>query len=147
MDSKTVIEHVARGGDYYFRFKTIDIIKNGQLVIKLNESNCDDSTSTFRKGGLGGGIVTTLDFYDDGMEKLQAYGIFRGMESGFDFYLLDGWRWIANAGPVHAIAYDIKASGIDKLVLVATDEAPVLQIFTTNGYIVQLADPMIFNAC
>lgn len=137
---------IANGSDFYFRFQTIDVIRNGQLVKKLTDDNCEDSTTTFKKGGPMGGIITTLDFAEEGMEGLQQLGIFRGMDSGFDLYLLEPWRWIANSGPIHAIAYNVNAGGIDKFVIVGggDNEAVNVQIYTSNGFIVQLGDPMTF---
>ena len=37
---------IANGSDYYFSFKTIDVILNGQLIKKLTVDNCEYSTST-----------------------------------------------------------------------------------------------------
>ena len=38
---------IANGSDYYFSFKTIDVIRNGQLIKKkLTDDNCEYSTST-----------------------------------------------------------------------------------------------------
>ena len=86
---KEAIRMIANGSDFYFRFKTIDVIRNGQLLKKLTDSNCEDSSTTFRKGGPFGGIITKLDFAEEGMEAIQEEGTFRGMDSGFDLYLLD----------------------------------------------------------
>lgn len=144
---KNAIARIATGCDFYFRFNTIDVIRKGDLIVSLNDSNCEDSSSTFRKGGPMGGIVTKLDFDEEGMQAIQRAGAFRGMDSGFDLFLLEPWRWIANAGPIHAIAYDVKAGGIDKFVIVAGDEddAITVQIFTSNGFIVQLGDVLTFT--
>lgn len=143
---KETIRMIANGRDYYFRFKTIDVIRNGQLLKKLTDHNCKDSRTTFRKGGPYGGIITKLDFAEEGMEAIQDLGIFRGMDIGFDMYLLEPWRWLSNSGPIHAIAYNIKAGGLDKIVIVAGDdeEAINVQVWTSDGYIVQLGDPMTF---
>ncbi len=138
---------IANGNDYYFRFKTIDVLRNGQLIKKLTDQNCDDSTTTFKKGGPMGGIITTLDFAEEGMEEMQKLGVFRGMEAGFDLYLLEPWRWLSAVGPIHAIAYNVYAGGIDKFIIVAGDdsEAINLQIWTSDGYTVQLGDVMVFT--
>ena len=37
---------IANGSDYYFSFKTIDVIRNGQLIKKLTVYNCEYSIST-----------------------------------------------------------------------------------------------------
>ena len=37
---------IANGNDYYFSFKTIDVIRNEQLIKKLTDDNCEYSTST-----------------------------------------------------------------------------------------------------
>lgn len=34
---------IANGSDYYFSFKTIDVIRNGQLIKKLTDNNCEYS--------------------------------------------------------------------------------------------------------
>lgn len=93
-----------------------------------------------------GGILTKLDFAEEGMEDLQQLGIFRGMYSGFDLYFFESWRWISNSGPIHAIAYDVNADGIDKFIIVGGDDnmAVNVQVFTANRFIVQLGDPMFF---
>lgn len=143
---KNAIAQIANGSDFYFRFKTIDVIRNGNLLIKLTDDNCGDSSSTFRKGGEFGGIITKLDFDEDGMSAIQRAGAFRGMDSGFDLYLLGPWRWIAKTGPIHAIAYDVNAGGIDKFVITAGDDndAVNVQIFTSDGFIIQLGDVLTF---
>lgn len=142
--AKDAIRRIANGSDFYFRFKAIDIIKNGCLIEKLTDENCDDSTSVFKKDRFSCGIFTKLDFAEDAMESLQELGIFEGMDSGFDLFLVEPWRWIANNGPIHAIAYDLHAGGLSKIVITAGDEqnAFVVQIYTEDGTIVQLADPM-----
>ena len=141
---KEAINLIANGRDFYFCFKTIDVIRNGQLVKKLSENNCVDSSTTFRKGGPTGGIVTSLDFSEEGMRDLQQLGVFRGMEPGFDLFLIQPWRWMVNAGPIQAIANDVNAGGIEKFVIVGGDdkEEIFVQIYTSDGYIVQLGDPM-----
>lgn len=52
---KEAINKIANGSDFYFRFMTIDVIRNGELLKKLTDSNCEDSSTTFRKGGSFGG--------------------------------------------------------------------------------------------
>ena len=144
---KDAIQMIANGSDYYFLFKTIDVIRNGQLIKKLINDNCEDSTTTFRKGGSMGGIITKLDFAEEGMEDLQRLGIFRGMDSGFDLYLFEPWRWIASLGPIQAITYNVRAGGIEKFVIVAGDDSKAInvQIWTSDGYTIQLGDPMTFH--
>ncbi len=144
---KEAIRMIANGSDFYFRFKTIDVIRNGQLLKKLTDSNSEDPNTTFRKGGPFGGIITKLDFSEEGMEAIQEMGAFRGMDSGFDMYLLEPWRWISNSGPIHAIAYNVNAGGIDKFVIVAGEDSDAInvQIYTLNGYIIQLGDPLTFT--
>lgn len=143
---QNAIQYIASGSDFYFRFQTIDIVRNGNLVKKLTSENCEDSTTTFSKGGPMGGIITKLDFAEEGMEAIQNLGIFQGMDSGFDMYLLEPWRWISNSGPIKAIAYNVFAGGIEKFVIVAGEESKAIsvQIYTSNGFIVQLGDPMVF---
>ena len=34
---------IANGSDYYFSFKTIDVIRNEQLIKKLTDDNCECS--------------------------------------------------------------------------------------------------------
>ena len=34
---------IANGSDYYFSCKTIDVIRNGQLIKKLTDDNCECS--------------------------------------------------------------------------------------------------------
>jgi hypothetical protein len=144
---KNAIQAIATGSDYYFRFKTIDVIRNGSLLTKLTSANCEDSTSTFRKGGPGGGMIAQLDFDESGMSAIQRVGAFIGMDSGFDLYLIGPWRWIMKSGAIHAIAYDVNAGGIAKFVITAGDERDAInvQIFTSDGYIIQLGDPMTFS--
>ena len=144
---KPTIQHIANGGDFYFRFREIDVLRNGTLIKKLTDDNCGDSSSTFRKGGSGGGIIATLDFDEEGMAAMQRLGVFRGMESGFDLYLLGPWRWIANNGPIWVIAYDVNAGGIDKFIIAGGDsrEAINVQIHTSDGFIVQLGNVLNYH--
>lgn len=125
---KDAIQMIANGSDYYFLFKTIDVIRNGQLIKKQTNDNCEDSTTTFRKGGSMGGIITKLDFAEEGMEDLQRLGFFRGLDSGFDLYLLEPWRWIASSEPIQAIAYNVRAGGIEKFVIVAGDDSKAINV-------------------
>ena len=142
MNPKDIIAYVSEGSDFYFRFKEIDIIKDGNLIAKLTNDNCGDAYSTFRKGGGAGGIVTRLDFSEEGMCAIQKAGAFRGMEPGFDFFLLGRWRWVANNRYIDVIAYDINSSGIDKICIVGSEDAIIVQIFTDDGYTVQLCNPL-----
>ena len=142
MNPKDIIAYVSEGSDFYFRFKEIDIIKDGNLIAKLTNDNCGDAYSTFRKGGETGGIVTHLDFSEEGMCAIQKAGAFRSMEAGFDFFLLGRWRWVANNRYIDVIAYDINSSGIDKICIVGSEDAIIVQIFTDDGYTVQLCNPL-----
>ena len=40
---KNAIQMIANGSDYYFIFKTIDVIRNGQLIKKPTDDNCEYS--------------------------------------------------------------------------------------------------------
>ena len=139
---KDTITYISEGSDFYFRFREIDVIRNEKLVINLTNDNCGDAYSTFRKGGSMGGIVTHLDFSEEGMRAIQKAGAFRGMESGFDFFLLGKWRWVASNRYMDIIAYDIKSSGIDKICIVGGGDTVVVQIFTDDGYTIQLGNPL-----
>lgn len=138
---------IANGSDFYFRFSTIEVIKNNNLIKKLSKDNCEDSSSTFRKGGPLGGIISKLDFEEEGFEDIQNLGAFLGMYSGFDLYILEPWKWIEKTGETHSIAYYLMGGGIDVLVLKAGDTQNDihLQIITSDGFTIQLSDPLTFS--
>ena len=116
------------------------------MILQLTKDNCDFSYTTFRKGGLMGGMVTKLDFEDDAMSRLQRNGVFQGLDSGFNLWLdRNGWYENSNVGNQYSIIYPIGGGGIDALVLVAEGDAVRLQIVTGN-YIVLLCDPLTFSA-
>ena len=134
------------GEGYYFHFLVIDVIKNGKLVRKIDSSNCENPEAIMRQGGLYGGIVTQLDFSEETMSMIQSLGAFVGMESGFDLYLFDSRNWrVVTTFPFKSIGYTINAGGIKSVIIVGLEEDVIVQINTTDGYVIQCANA--FQAC
>lgn len=144
---KDAIKMIANGNDFYFRFTTIEVKKNDKLLIRLTKDNCEDSTSTFRKGGPFGDIVTKLDFEEEGLEAIQNLGAFMGMDYGFDLHIFGSWNWCERKGPVHSIAYYLMGGAIDALILEAGDlpNDIALQVVTSDGFTIILGNPMTFS--
>ena len=144
---KEAINLIANGSDYYFRFSTIEVIKNDKILKKITKDNCEDPTSTFRKGGSFSGIVTKLDFEEEGLEEIQSLGALIGMDYGFDLYITEPWTWIEKNEKVHSIAYYLMGGTIDVIIFEARDipNAIQLQILTSDGFIIRLSDPIIFS--
>lgn len=132
--------------NFYFRFTRISLFHGNSLIIQLTKDNCDDSYTTFKKGGIMGGVTTSLDFDESAMTQIQRAGLFRGMDSGFDFYLSNnGWHENSNTGNLYSIIYPIGGGGIDALVLVAEEDKIRLQI-VCGSYTLLLCDPLTYSA-
>ncbi len=100
-NTKLTLLTIMSGSDFYFRFTRINLYRNSSMILQLTSDNCDYSYTTFRKGGLLGGMVTKLDFEDDAMSRLQRNGIFQGLDSGFDLWLdRNGWCQNSNEGDI-----------------------------------------------
>ena len=129
-NAKEKLQNILHGEmDFYFRFMQINVYKNGALQMKYTE----DANSTFRRGGLAGGIVAQLDIDDDDTwEMIQKQGAFVGMYSGFDLFLNPGgWREQTNTSLEYAISYPIFANGIDYLILSTKDDS--ISLLITSG--------------
>lgn len=142
MMPKDLIAMIAHGSDFYLRFGAIDVTRDGVLVKTLNDSNCYDASSVFRKGGDVCQLVSKLDFAPQGLTALRDCGVFCDEDCGFDMYLLDPWKWVSDSGSVHAISYDVYGGGIDKIVVMAGDskEDISVHIHTSDGLVVQLGN-------
>lgn len=124
---------------FYFSFNRILLYKGNELLMALDESNCEDPTSVFKRGGMVGGIYAGFDIFDDdAWSKVQSFGAFRGMYSGFNFALdLYGWRKYTDEP--YSIIYPLHNGGFDSIVLIAMGECVTMQI-NSQGYSLVLVD-------
>lgn len=144
---KEAIKLIANGSDFNFRFSAIEVIKNDKTLKKITKDNCEDPTSTFRKGGIYSGIATKLDFEDEALEAIQNLGALIGMDYGFDLYITEPWTWIEKNEKVYSIAYYLMGGAIDVLIFEAQDTPNDirLQVITSDGFTIQLSDPITFD--